>query len=380
MKRAQGDHWAERDGIKRKKTAQQGSFVTSYKIPRLTVGTAASVKKYITLKNDILTRTSEQKQILDVKNRKKADAQDDLEKGERPNKKFKSSGNTKVDLNAYRSDVIDLGVDGEIKTYFKPSVYCPDIGITCLFSSTRLTKNGKPTSTIKEESYRRMRQYAKGKPVIGCVAWWSDKQTLEHMRKASGVSVLVNREDYDEWGNGCVKNEYPTLPKMPEPMYKMFEHLGGVLSNVERHRKNGRSSLYPIRAFGNGSENKKKRTSFNGQFEGYAGLEHCKYWVFFEKGSIIKEHYSKRGVNLKSLLADYEECYENWSDDKLYPFYVWTGSMNFTGNAKNNHENAIWGKSLIMGLAFFYDFSVTYINSTSVFSKTKASTPTVTTK
>lgn len=369
------------------KDRRSGRCIKTYVIPKLNIGVASSLHTHLETRKEVTSRKLEQTPTLNAKKRPLDDSS--KEGDHQPNKKFKSSGNAKVDLNAYRSDTINLGSDSKIDTHFKCVVDCENTSFRCLFSGTSVNNSGNKTSNIKEQFYACQRNYGveRGdgveKIVIGCQAWLSDKKTLQLLRMASGVAIVVNREDYDVWGHGCVKKEYPTLPRMPQPMYKMFEHLGGVLSTVERHRKSGKSSLFPIRAFGNSSENKRafgKRSSFNGQSEGFGGLEHCKYLVFFEKGSVIEGEYRKMGVPLKRVLKNYEECYERWSGDRMYPYYVWTGSMNLTGNAKNNHENAIFGKGLTMGLSFFYDFSVTYINSTPVFSKTKSSTPTITSK
>lgn len=348
------------------------------------IGTVANFREYSENKTNSLEHKNSKedylKETTSTKRNRTSNDDDDDDDSASKSKKFKTTGNSNVDLNMYRSDTIKFGNGSEMMTYFKQSVECNDVKINFHFSGTSVSKGGQKTSDIKEKLYKCLRMSGKNKPVVGCVAWLSDKKTLELLRQTSGVAIIVNREDYTIWGNGCVRNEYPKLPKMIKPMYQMFDHLGGTLCNVERHRVSGSSSLFPIRAFGNSSNAKKPvGRRFGNNFEGFGGLEHCKYLVFFETGHIISEYYRKKGISLKVILSDYDYCYKHWSDDQLYPFYVWTGSMNLTGNAKNNHDNAIFGMDLIMGLSFYYDFSVTYINSTPVFSKTKGSTPTITT-
>lgn len=294
-------------------------------------------------------------------------------------KKVKMDTSKNVNLNVARTNHLKISEEVSIDTYFRSFVKTSPLYVLDLFSKSCVdVEHNRIDSEMKIVLRRYNEKHGENRIAVGCVAWMSDQYILESLYLCEGVSIIVNREDYENWGNGCVKKRYPRLKKMPKPMYQMFGHLGGVMLDVDTHIKNGASSLYPVRAFGNDSNAKKQFKKKNVNEEGYGGLEHCKYLIWFEKGFKIKKKYEKYGRSFQEVFKNnpqYDHVKTHWDDDALYPFRVWTGSMNFTGNARNNHDNAQIHVGLDVGLNFYYDYSVTYITSTPVFSKSKSSTP-----
>jgi|688.fasta_scaffold03783_8 hypothetical protein len=295
-----------------------------------------------------------------------------------PNKKFKTNTSKNVNLNVARTETLKLNDKESIETYFSSYFKTTPLYVVDLFSTPCMDiEHGRMESEMKLILRSVIKKRGYKKPGVGCIAWISDEHIIHEMSICEGVALIVNREDYEVWGNGCAKKRYPKLKKMPKPMHVMFGHLGGVMLNVDTHIKNGHSSLYPVRAFGNNSSNAPKKKK-NVNEDGYGGLEHCKYFIMFEYGYKIRQKYEKYGRSMDFVLGKnkkFKYVLEHWGDDLLYPFRVWTGSMNFTGNAKNNHDNAQIHVGIDVGLNFYYDWSVTYITSTPVFSKTKTSTP-----
>lgn len=300
----------------------------------------------------------------------------------RDSKKMKMDVSKNVNLNLARTETIKISDTDRIETYFDAFVKTRPLYVVNLFSKPSFdAEHNRFDSEMKLILRRYIKKYGRNAPVVGCVAWMSDEYIINELSACDGVAIIVNREEYDSWGNGCVKRRYPKLKKMPKPMHVMFKHLGGVMLNVDTHVKTGSSSLYPVRAFGNDSNSRKPHKRRNAETEdGFGGLEHCKYVIFFVRGSKIRQKYEKNGRDILYELSSnkkFKYVISHWDDDALYPFMVWTGSMNFTGNAKNNHDNAQMHVGLDVGLSFYYDFSVTYITSTPVFAKVKTSTPTL---
>jgi hypothetical protein len=277
-----------------------------------------------------------------------------------------------------------------VKDSFEGMVSCDSCSVDFYWSC--LVKNaitGKLEHNMTRDLVWKIKKYGTGRPIVGCVAWLSNKVILNALKGASGLAIVVNRENYDVWGNGCVKNVYPTLPRFKNPMHKEFEHLGGPLTAVETHKKTGKSSFHPIRAFGtnstfSGSRKRKRGKGVDNSNEdvssGTGGLEHCKYLIFFEKGGVMMEEIKRKSPQDYAFLVKEfakKDGGSGWNPDFYYPYRVWTGSMNMTGKSKEHHENGMWCTGFKMAFGFFNDFSWTYINTTSVFSKSKSTTPSI---
>jgi hypothetical protein len=351
----------------------------------LNLGTVADIGYHIIYSDSVIHQKGRNTRGQNNKRKRVETAENAVKTASKnPNsKKMKMDTSKNVNLNVARTAHLKISDTVSIDTFFRSFVKTNPLYVLDFFSKSCVdVANNRIDSEMKLflRKYNDKYNEKNGEDniAVGCVAWMSDQYILESLYSCHGVSIIVNREDYDTWGNGCVKKKYPRLKKMPKPMYQMFGHLGGVMLDVDTHIKNGASSLYPVRAFGNDSNTKKSFKKKNVNDEGYGGLEHCKYLIWFEKGFKIKRKYAKYGRSIEELFkknSQYNYVKEHWDDDAIYPFRVWTGSMNFTGNAKNNHDNAQIHVGLDVGLNFYYDYSVTYITSTPVFSKSKASTP-----
>ena len=292
-------------------------------------------------------------------------------------------------MNFIRSDRSEKMKNAEgtnIADYFKGMVSCSSCSVdfywSCLVKNPR---TGKLEHNMSKALSEKIRLYGRNRPVVGCVAWLSGKDYLDPLLNTLGLSIVVNREKYDVWGHGCVKKIYPILPRFQKPMHEVFKHLGGPLTAVETHKKFGKSSIHPIRAFGTNTTfsgpGKRRRRYTNSNEDvtlGTGGLEHCKYLIFFEAGEEVVKDCKKRGATEDcDYLTKEFVSKESWNPKALYPYRVWTGSMNMTGKSKEHHENSMWCTGFKAAMGFYHDFSWTFINTTSVFSKSKTATPTV---
>lgn len=220
---------------------------------------------------------------------------------------------------------------------------------TAYFSHYELASDGSVKNCLRDNLLRVIRSHGAGKLVVGCVAWLSDPDIVAALAACEGVLLIVNKEDYSKYGSGKMLDLYATLPRFKAPLWKVFGHLKTPLSALDLKLKNGSSRYHSVRAFGAPSGlSDGKKTSFAAS----SGLEHCKYLIFFG-----------------------EELDPETGETRLFPERVWTGSMNMTKASGGHHENAIEIHDRCLANGYFADFSVTFMQSVPVTSKSASSTP-----
>lgn len=250
-------------------------------------------------------------------------------------------------------------VDNSNQMYSGVRIEGSDIrAITPYFSKYVYDRNGNITgSHITHELVAMIKRYGRTSIILGCIAWISGGEIIEALSQCKGVSLIVNREDFSKYGVGSTGKKYAKIPRIGQPFSQAFAHIPSDLSSLEPKRKNGKSSYTSVRAFGNPSMSVGSNAN-----NGKSGLEHCKYMIFFESRPMLLAGGGDNG----------EDIYEY----KDYPAAVWTGSMNMTKNSESHHENTVLIESDKIAMAYYKDFSKTFMVSTPVTSSTGAKTNT----
>ena len=158
--------------------------------------------------------------------------------------------------------------------------------------------------------------------VFGAVAWLTSDLILDELSKLKNVSIVVQKEDFlrpdlnvrGDWKNK-LREKYDNL--QCELTRYLFSNLIGSLSYC------GDPSIDPVRCVGN--NNKDKKPAFPRM--------HNKFLVFAK----VEEHKNEA--------------------PKIIPYSVWTGSFNFTKNATNSLENALYITVPEIVNAYFNEYS-----------------------
>lgn len=161
--------------------------------------------------------------------------------------------------------------------------------------------------------------------VVGCVAWLSSPQIIHALSQCKRVLLVVNGENFSQWGAGRTSELYTSLPWFDEPLWSAFADVGTPLAALESDcRRADESSGYaPVRVLGSNGGNG-------------GALMHSKYLVFFDRAT------------------------------GRQPVSVWTGSMNFTKRSGCNVENAVFLEDEELARAYLDDFAQTFCASESL--------------
>lgn len=162
----------------------------------------------------------------------------------------------------------------------------------------------------------------KAEVVIGCVAWLTSFPILEALSKTTGVSIIVQKEDflrpdvgdYNGW-KYKLRHAYKKLPKLLDRFW--FDDT--ILSHMSTF---GDSSIDPVRCVGNHNADK-----------GVLPRSHHKFVLFCDLMETIH------------------------GDVYCAPYEVWTGSFNFTQNATLSFENAIVLRDINIVRAFYREYA-----------------------
>lgn len=184
---------------------------------------------------------------------------------------------------------------------------------------------------IERELLGVLAEYAANKVVVGCVAWLSNPRIIRALSRCHYLLLLVNDEDYSQWGGGRVPALYSQLPVSTQAPADVFAYLESPLNLLET------GGYDPVRALGGSNGN---------------ALMHSKYLVFLDRG----EELAPGGYGV-----------HRWS-----PIATWTGSFNFTKNASCNQENAQFIVDVALAKGYFYDFANSFIHSRPVRTGTPA--------
>lgn len=176
-----------------------------------------------------------------------------------------------------------------------------------------------------------LERYAKGRIVLVCVPWLTSDAIIGWLSKfPRAVHVIVNREDYGKWGNGCVTpQKYAPLKGSTVP----FRHIWGNRIETPLNQLK-RTYTESVRCYGDPSASSEGESS-SGKKKNTAvfmpSIMHSKYMVI---------------------------C-----DDSDMPRYLWCGSMNFTANSNNNQELNLFLDDPALAMHMFLDFGLTFIKS-----------------
>lgn len=189
-----------------------------------------------------------------------------------------------------------------------------------------------------------IKEYARNRIIVGCVAWFSSRPVVEAIinSRVKDSYFVVNDENYKTWGRGCAGPLYESLPSSG----RSFNQIWGKKIETPLNVLDATFQKSTVRAFGirsyNSSESQDSRSDApaddaeykSASFSGWGGTRsfmHSKYLVI---------------------------C-----DDKDMPRWVWLGSMNLTGNSSNNIETCVFLDDPKIALHCFLDFSMTFKDS-----------------
>lgn len=164
--------------------------------------------------------------------------------------------------------------------------------------------------------------------VVGCVAWLTSEPILNELAKKELACIAIQKEDFlrpdvsprNGWGMR-LRNLYAAL-KAPDVRYGFPDPICGmsVCSFWESEA---------VRCVGN--YNRNKDSAFP--------RSHHKFLVFLEPRNDLYKN---------------EDCYEN---DIYRATAVWTGSFNFTKNAGQSLENALYIESYEIADAYYREWA-----------------------
>ena len=168
---------------------------------------------------------------------------------------------------------------------------------------------------------------SKAEAVFGAIAWLTNYTILDALSKLSDVSIIVQKEDFlrpDIRTSSNFKNilreKYSKL-KCDLARYSFDNVLSSMSFACD-------PTIEPVRCVGN--HNSDKKPAFPRM--------HNKFLVF----ATVKEEKEER----KSLIEP----------SLIKPYAVWTGSFNFTKNATNSLENALYITDTTIVNAFFKEY------------------------
>lgn len=188
-------------------------------------------------------------------------------------------------------------------------------------------------SNIDDSIVHCIETHGKGKTIIACMAWLSNRKILQAViNNAKRVLFLVNDENFSQWKG--VLPLYDTLPRFTEPLHTAFSGSKNcVLRTLDRDKFGNplpHCQYEAVRCFGNASFTKSSTPT---------SLMHNKIIVFFDE-----------------VRAPGGKMVET-------PVSFITGSFNCTNNAPNSLENATFIKSRKGAERHFQEFSIIFLHS-----------------
>lgn len=172
------------------------------------------------------------------------------------------------------------------------------------------TKSGQVEVFFKNLEDRLIEKIQEADFVFGCVAWLTSKPIIDALSKVN-CSIVVQKEDF-------LRPDSDSHRKWEAELLGLYERLSCKVLRCELPGIAGRLStsyqyeVDPIRCVGNHNSNKSPAFP----------RSHHKFVVF-----------SKINKGQKS---------DSYPFGEVVPFAVWTGSFNFTKNATQSFENAVY--------------------------------------
>jgi hypothetical protein len=171
--------------------------------------------------------------------------------------------------------------------------------------------------------------------ILGCVAWFTDKDIVDALCGTQGVAIVVQKEDFlrpdsikkNSWPK-FLRAQYERLPSLLQR--QCFPGIVSALSYASD------PELEPVRCVGN----------HNSSDNFTSPKMHHKFVVFAHLAEAFLWHWDDD-------LFDSEIVTPNL----VVPYAVWTGSFNFTNNSTNSLENALYITDRLIVNAYYDEWS-----------------------
>lgn len=309
------NHTQQNDGRKSKKTSE-GELYTNLSYLGTKQGTLSPDNK--TILDEKHSNKKQQKNSRAVKTTKKKEIKL-LQEGSIIPRNLNDIKNIKNDT------IVCNNVKMNVSDCFQPIVDLDDI-----------TKCKIALSNIEDFICELIASEGNQKTIFLCMAWLKNERILTYLVKyAKRVLGLVNNEDYSTQPKTLAY--YDALPRFKEPLHEAFKHTKSVLRTLDRDEHGNKlkeCQYHPINSFGNAAFNTNSNNGTN-----MPSIMHNKVIIFFDEVTL------PGGIKAES------------------PSSFITGSFNYTRNANNNLENAIFIKSKKGSERFFNEFSIIFVHS-----------------
>jgi hypothetical protein len=189
-------------------------------------------------------------------------------------------------------------------------------------------------SNIKDELIKKIKESS---GVLGCVAWLNEETILDTVSKKLLAPIIINKDEFTQ-----EKLDLMTAPKVHWTLGRHLDPEG--FYDIEDIKIDG--PMEAVRCLGTSSKMPKM---------------HHKFLIFFRDG---QKNFSKDKYD---VLGDLDVIYE--------PVGVWTGSFNFTNNANNSLENAVYIEDQHIASSYFQEYLYCLSLSEDVSSKSARLSP-----
>lgn len=191
-----------------------------------------------------------------------------------------------------------------------------------------VSSNGKVSVYFRDLEANLIKNIYKADAVFGCVAWLTNHDIITAISKKE-ASIVVQKEDFlrpESNKFGWKEKLRMSYERLNCDLYRdSFDILTGL-------NYCGDPSMTPVRCVGN--HNSEKKPAFPRM--------HNKFLVFCK------------------IVEDYTNEIGNTFEVGAVPYAVWTGSFNFTANATNSFENALYITDKKIVEAYFKEFQQIY--------------------
>ncbi len=191
-----------------------------------------------------------------------------------------------------------------------------------------------------------MGEFGKDRPIIGCMAWFTDTDMIATLAKACKIMVIINDENYSSWGNGVVtKEKYAPLPAFgTTPFSNYWGHIKSALNFKALQGKEWEA----VRCYGQKCIIERENEDL--KKGGNALIKHSNFMtpIMHAKYLIISEKVRENGRTV------------------YMPRWIWQGSMNLTKNSSNNIELCYFIDNRVWALDLFFKFANTFMSSSPV--------------
>lgn len=170
--------------------------------------------------------------------------------------------------------------------------------------------------------------------VVGCVAWLTSEPLLKELAKKEMACIVIQKEDF-------LRPDISTGSMWEKRLRCLYSSLRGFDRYYFPHPLCSMSvacdpTLDAVRCVGN--HNSSKNSAFP--------RAHHKFLVFLEKTKSHPDYY-----------YDGNDGYEDNSPESFRATAVWTGSFNFTKNAGQSLENAVYIESHEIADAYYREWA-----------------------